>query len=89
MNEFKDKVVLITGAAGNLGQAAAEVFSAKGANLALQYQCMARADGGFQIDYKRDLSAELPGTAIALSVPADALYLFSDPGRLARSSLVE
>jgi NAD(P)-dependent dehydrogenase (short-subunit alcohol dehydrogenase family) len=35
MDEFKNRVVLITGAAGNLGQAAAEVFAAKGGHLAL------------------------------------------------------
>jgi len=35
MGEFNNQVVLITGAAGNLGQAAAEVFASKGARLAL------------------------------------------------------
>jgi NAD(P)-dependent dehydrogenase (short-subunit alcohol dehydrogenase family) len=44
MSEFKDKVVLITGAAGNLGQAAARIFAAKGAHLAL----MDRNENGLQ-----------------------------------------
>jgi NAD(P)-dependent dehydrogenase (short-subunit alcohol dehydrogenase family) len=33
--EFQDKVVLVTGAAGNLGRAVAEAFAARGARLAL------------------------------------------------------
>nr|WP_318539640.1 SDR family NAD(P)-dependent oxidoreductase [Terribacillus saccharophilus] len=33
--EFKDKVVLITGAAGGIGIAAAKKFAAEGAKLAL------------------------------------------------------
>lgn len=35
MFDFSEKIVLITGAAGNLGQAVAEAFSASGANLIL------------------------------------------------------
>jgi len=35
MNEFNDSVVVITGAAGNLGRAVAQAFAARGAHLAL------------------------------------------------------
>ena len=35
MSEFTDKVILITGAAGNLGQAVAQAFASQGAHLAL------------------------------------------------------
>lgn len=35
MSEFAGKVVMVTGAAGNLGQAVAAAFAAKGASLAL------------------------------------------------------
>jgi NAD(P)-dependent dehydrogenase (short-subunit alcohol dehydrogenase family) len=33
--EFKDRTVLITGAAGNLGRAVANVFAERGADLVL------------------------------------------------------
>lgn len=35
MNEFEHQVIVITGAAGNLGRAVAEAFAARGAHLAL------------------------------------------------------
>ena len=35
MGEFKQAVVVITGAAGNLGRAVAQCFAAEGAHLAL------------------------------------------------------
>lgn len=34
-NEFEDKVVVVTGAAGNLGRAVAQAFAARGARLAM------------------------------------------------------
>ncbi len=72
MSEFKNKVVLITGAAGNLGQAAAEIFSAKGAHLAL----MDRNESGLQAT--RD---GLPADATVNLYPTDLI----DPDSVAAS----
>lgn len=72
MSEFKDKTVLITGAAGNLGQAAAELFVAKGAHLAL----LDLNENGLRAT--RDL---LPADAIVNLYPTDLI----DPDSVAAS----
>jgi NAD(P)-dependent dehydrogenase (short-subunit alcohol dehydrogenase family) len=62
MSEFDGKVVLVTGAAGNLGMAVAEAFGSRGARLAL-------------LDRSAD---RLEAAARALALPASALLLPTD-----------
>ncbi|WP_102126554.1 SDR family oxidoreductase [Deinococcus planocerae] len=57
--DIQGKVVLITGASSGIGRAAAELFAARGAQVALA----ARSEGALG-----DLAARLPGS---LAVPAD------------------
>ncbi|WP_216320795.1 SDR family oxidoreductase [Deinococcus aestuarii] len=57
--DIKDRVVLITGASSGIGRAAAELFTAQGARVALA----ARSAGALE-----DLAARLPGS---LAVPTD------------------
>ncbi len=47
MSEFSDQVIVITGAAGNLGQAAAFAFHNAGAKLALVDRQPGEYPGGF------------------------------------------
>ena len=47
MFDFSEQVVVITGAAGNLGAAAARAFYAAGANLALVVRHLEKAEGVF------------------------------------------
>jgi len=49
--DFGGKIVLITGAAGNLGRATAEAFSAKGARLALLGSTSGSLDRAFPDDH--------------------------------------
>lgn len=72
MNEFNNRVVLITGAAGNLGRSAAETFVSKGASLAL----LDRDEGGLQAT--RDA---LPAGANVNLYPTDLI----DPDSVAAS----
>lgn len=62
MTNIPGKTVLVTGAAGNLGQAVAETFHKAGAQLAL-------AD--LNIDRLREVYAEWEGASSCLLVPAD------------------
>jgi NAD(P)-dependent dehydrogenase (short-subunit alcohol dehydrogenase family) len=64
MNEFKNRVVLITGAAGNLGRSAAEIFAAKGASLAL----VDRNESGLQ-----ETRDALPADATVNLYPTDLI----------------
>lgn len=70
MSEFQDKVVLITGAAGNLGRAVAAAFAAQGATLAL----VDRDAAGLA-----EAQAGLPEGSRAESFPTDLL----DPASVA------
>lgn len=62
MSEFEGKVVLVTGAAGNLGTAVAEAFAARGARLAL-------------LDRSGD---RLDAVARTLALPGNAMLLPTD-----------
>ena len=68
MSEFKGKVILITGAAGNLGRAVAAAFASDGARIAL-----------LDIDESAldDARAALPGDAEVLTVPTNLLDIDS------------
>jgi NAD(P)-dependent dehydrogenase (short-subunit alcohol dehydrogenase family) len=62
MSEFEGRVVLVTGAAGNLGMAVAEAFASRGARLALLDRSAER----------------LEGVARALALPAATMLLPTD-----------
>lgn len=68
MSEFSDKVILITGAAGNLGRAVAAAFAADGARIAL-----------LDIDESAldDARAALPEETEVLTVPTNLLDIDS------------
>jgi NAD(P)-dependent dehydrogenase (short-subunit alcohol dehydrogenase family) len=72
MSEFNGKVVLVTGAAGNLGRAVAAAFAAKGAKLAL-------------VDLNEDglvaAASALPANTSAACFPTDLI----DPDSVAAS----
>ncbi|MEN8214661.1 MAG: SDR family NAD(P)-dependent oxidoreductase [Pseudomonadota bacterium] len=62
MSEFKNQTIVITGAAGNLGSAAARTFAAAGANVAL---------AGINEEHLRETQATLAGEAPSLILPVD------------------
>ncbi len=64
MSEFAGKVVVVTGAAGNLGRAVAAAFAAQGASLALV---------DLDEDGLRDAAAALPADSDVLQVPTNLL----------------
>lgn len=64
MSEFNQSVVVITGAAGNLGRAVAQAFAAQGAHLALLDRNAAGID---------DTIAACQGQASARAFPADLI----------------
>lgn len=78
MQDLKGKVVVVTGAAGNLGRAVAAAFAARGSRLALI---------GRDNESLRRVIAELPAGTEAVPFPADLLSLEST--RAAIQSVVE
>ncbi len=80
MSEFKDKVVLVTGAARDIGRAAAEAFAARGAALAVcdltptnlsETAARIRAAGGQVREYVHDTAKKMPAQALITQVLED------------------